>query len=53
MNMDLTSLYKNPDVDPSYHYNLAIAGLSAYAAPLGFLEAGAETFYGQIPTILN
>ena len=45
----------NPDAyDPSYHYNLAIdAGLSAYAAPLGFLEAGAETFAGQIPTILK
>ena len=45
----------NPDAyDPLYHYNLAIeAGLSAYAAPLGFLEAGAETFAGQIPTILK
>ncbi len=49
------SFMKNPDAyDPSYHYNLAIdAGLSAYAAPLGFLEAGAETFAGQIPTILK
>ncbi len=45
----------NPDAyDPLYHYSLAIeAGLSAYAAPLGFLEAGAETFAGQIPTILK
>ena len=45
----------NPDAyDPIYHYSLAIeAGLSAYAAPLGFLEAGAETFAGQIPTILK
>ena len=49
------SFMKNPDAyDPSYHYNLAIeAGLSAYAAPLGFLELGAETFAGQIPTILK
>jgi class I fructose-bisphosphate aldolase len=40
--------------DPLYHYSLAIeAGLSAYAAPLGFLEAGADTFAGQIPTILK
>ncbi len=40
--------------DPHYHYQLAIdAGLSAYAAPLGPLEAGAETFAGQIPTILK
>jgi class I fructose-bisphosphate aldolase len=40
--------------DPHYHYQLAIdAGLSAYAAPLGMLEAGADTFTGQIPTILK
>jgi class I fructose-bisphosphate aldolase len=40
--------------DPHYHYRLAIdAGLSAFAAPLGMLEAGADTFAGQIPTILK
>ncbi len=40
--------------DPHYHYRLAIdAGLNAYAAPLGMLEAGADTFAGQIPTILK
>ncbi|EPX87268.1 fructose-bisphosphate aldolase [Rubellimicrobium thermophilum DSM 16684] len=40
--------------DPHYHYRLAIdAGLSAYAAPLGPLEAGADTFAGQIPLILK
>jgi class I fructose-bisphosphate aldolase len=40
--------------DPHYHYQLAIdAGLNAYAAPLGNLEAGADTFAGQIPTILK
>ena len=40
--------------DPHYHYQLAIdAGLNAYAAPLGMLEAGADTFAGQIPTILK
>ena len=45
----------NPDAyDPHYHYQIAIdAGLSAYAAPLGMLEAGAGTFAGQIPTILK
>lgn len=45
----------NPDAyDPHYHYQLAIdAGLNAYAAPLGPLEAGADTFAGQIPTILK
>ncbi|MET0308105.1 MAG: class I fructose-bisphosphate aldolase [Sphingomonas sp.] len=45
----------NPDAyDPHYHFQLAIdAGLSAYAAPLGMIEAGAGTFAGQIPTILK
>jgi len=49
------SFAKNPPAyDPHYHYQLAIdAGLSAYAAPLGFLEAGVETFAGKIPTILK
>ena len=43
-----------PAYDPHYHYQLAIdAGLSAYAAPLGMLEAGASSFAGQIPTILK
>ena len=40
--------------DPHYHYQLAIqAGLNAYAAPLGMLSQGADTFAGQIPTILK
>ncbi|MCB1370543.1 MAG: class I fructose-bisphosphate aldolase [Rhodobacteraceae bacterium] len=40
--------------DPHYHYQIAIdAGLNAYAAPLGMLEAGADSFAGQIPTILK
>jgi len=45
----------NPDAyDPHYHFQLAVdAGLSAYAAPLGWLEAGADTFAGAIPTILK
>jgi len=49
------SFAPNPDAyDPHYHYQLAIdAGLNAYAAPLGMLEAGADTFAGQIPTILK
>jgi class I fructose-bisphosphate aldolase len=49
------SFAANPDAyDPHYHFQLAIdAGLSAYAAPLGMLEAGAGTFAGQIPTILK
>ncbi|TRD19790.1 class I fructose-bisphosphate aldolase [Palleronia caenipelagi] len=43
-----------PAYDPHYHYQLAIdAGLNAYAAPLGFLEAGADTYAGQVPTILK
>ncbi|WP_045390308.1 class I fructose-bisphosphate aldolase [Falsirhodobacter sp. alg1] len=49
------SFAQNPaGYDPHYHYKLAIdAGMSAYAAPLGPLEAGADTFAGQIPTILK
>lgn len=49
------SFAKNPDAyDPHYHYQLAIdAGLNAFASPLGMLEAGADTFAGQIPTILK
>jgi len=40
--------------DPHYHFQLAVdAGLNAYAAPLGMIEAGAGTFAGQIPTILK
>ncbi|CAN5770485.1 class I fructose-bisphosphate aldolase [soil metagenome] len=40
--------------DPHYHFELALeAGLSAYAAPLGMLEAGAGTFAGQVPMILK
>ena len=40
--------------DPQYHYQLAIdAGLNAFAAPLGMIEAGADTFAGQIPLILK
>jgi class I fructose-bisphosphate aldolase len=40
--------------DPHYHFQLAIdAGLSAYAAPLGMIEAGAGSFAGAIPTILK
>lgn len=43
-----------PAYDPHYHYQLAIdAGLNAYAAPLGALEAGADSFAGAIPTILK
>lgn len=40
--------------DPHYHFKLAIeAGYNAYAAPLGFIEAGAREFAGQIPLILK
>ncbi len=40
--------------DPAYHFQLAIdAGLNGYAAPLGFLEAGAAEFAGQVPLILK
>lgn len=45
----------NPEAyDPHYHYQLAVdSGCNAYAAPLGMLEAGADTFAGAIPLILK
>jgi class I fructose-bisphosphate aldolase len=40
--------------DPRYHFQLAVeAGCNAYAAPLGFLEAGAADFAGEVPLILK
>jgi class I fructose-bisphosphate aldolase len=43
-----------PAYDPRYHFALAVeAGCNAYAAPLGFLEAGVRDFPGEIPLILK
>ncbi len=43
-----------PGYNPRYHFELAIeAGCNAYAAPLGFLEAGAAEHAGDIPLILK
>ena len=43
-----------PAYRPEYHYELAIeAGCNAYAAPLGFIQAGAARFAGEIPLILK
>ena len=43
-----------PAYDPHYFFKLALdAGLNAYAAPLGQLEAGADTFAGSVPMILK
>lgn len=40
--------------DPRYHFQLAIdAGCNAYAAPLGFIEAGISDYCGAIPLILK
>ena len=40
--------------DPLYHFQLAVdGGCNAYAAPLGFIEAGAAEFAGQVPLILK
>lgn len=49
------SFAKNPDgYDPMYHFNLAIeSGCNAYAAPLGFIEACAREYAGEIPLILK
>ena len=43
-----------PAYDPLYHFQFAIdAGCNAYAAPLGFLEAGAREYAGDLPLILK
>ena len=49
------SFAMNPDAyDPLYHFQLALdSGCNAYAAPLGFLEAGAAEYCGQVPLILK
>jgi fructose-bisphosphate aldolase, class I len=49
------SFAKNPaGYDPEYHVQLALeAGCNAYAAPLGFIEAVAHRYAGQIPFILK
>src|SRR6266446_6721314 len=40
--------------DPHYHFQIALdAGLSAYASVLGMIEAGADSFAGQVPMILK
>jgi class I fructose-bisphosphate aldolase len=40
--------------DPRYHFQLAVdSGCNAYAAPLGFIEAAARDFAGDIPLILK
>jgi len=40
--------------NPHYHFQLAIdAKLSAFAAPLGMIQAGASEFAGRIPLILK
>lgn len=51
----IRSFAKNPEgYDPDYHFKLAIeSGCSGYAAPLGFLEAGAAKYAGEIPLILK
>src|SRR2546423_15643564 len=43
-----------PGYNPLFHFQLAIdAGCNAYAAPLGFLAAGAAEYAGEIPLILK
>jgi class I fructose-bisphosphate aldolase len=43
-----------PGYNPHYHFELGVeAGCNAYAAPLGFLEAGAAEYAGEIPLILK
>jgi class I fructose-bisphosphate aldolase len=49
------SFAPNPSAyNPLYHFDIAIeSGCSAYAAPLGFIEAGAAEHAGEIPLILK
>ena len=49
------SFAKNPPAyDPLYHFELALqAGCNAYAAPPGFLTAGAADHAGEIPLVLK
>ncbi len=49
------SFLPNPaGMDPRYHFELAIeSGCNAYAAPPGFLAAGAADFAGEVPLILK
>ena len=43
-----------PAYNPLYHFQLALdAGCNGYAAPLGFLEAGAGEYAGELPLILK
>lgn len=43
-----------PAYDPEYHPRFALAaGMSGYAAPLGFIEAVAGNYAGQLPLILK
>ena len=43
-----------PGYNPHYHFELALeAGCNAYAAPIGFIEAGARTYAGELPLILK
>ncbi len=43
-----------PGYDPAYHPKLAVeAGCNGYAAPLGFIEAIAHEYAGEIPLILK
>src|ERR1700731_222746 len=43
-----------PAYNPLYHFGLALeAGCNGYAAPLGFIEAGAAEHAGEVPLILK
>jgi len=49
------SFAMNPSAyDPRYHFRMSLeTGCSAFAAPLGFIEAGAREFAGRVPLILK
>jgi class I fructose-bisphosphate aldolase len=49
------SFAPNPEgYDPDFHFHLAVeSGCNAYAAPLGFIDAVAGRFPGEVPLILK
>lgn len=41
-------------MDPNYHFQMACdAGISGYAAPLGWLQQAVDNFVGKVPAILK
>lgn len=51
---DRAFLKNDEAFDPTYHHKFAVdAEFSAYAAPIGQLEASIDRYFGQVPLILK